>query len=57
MRGHACGSARSKRYRGSRSRLKRLTMRGNCSWEFWVLLIWVGFLLLAVMPWMIRHSR
>jgi len=55
--GHAFGDARSKRYRGSRRRIKRLTIRGNSSWEFWVLLGWIAFLLLVVMPWMIRHSH
>jgi hypothetical protein len=57
MGGHAFGNARSKRYRGSRRRLKRLTIRGNSSWEFWVLLGWIAFLLLAVIPWMIRQSH
>jgi hypothetical protein len=57
MRGHAFGSARSKRYRGSRRRLKRLTIRGNSSWEFWLLLGWIAFLLLVVMPWMIQQSH
>jgi hypothetical protein len=57
MGGHAFRSSPSKRYRGSRRRLKRLTIRGNSSWEFWVLLGWITFLLLIVMPWMIRQSH
>jgi hypothetical protein len=57
MSGHAFGGTRSKRYRGSRRRIKRLTIRGNSSWEFWVLLGWIAFLLLVVMPWMIRQSH
>jgi hypothetical protein len=47
---------RSKRFRGSRQRLKRTTLRGNTSWQFWLLLVWVGFLLLVVVPWMMRHA-
>ena len=55
MRGDGVGGARSKRYRGSRRRVRRLTMRGNGSWEFWLLLGWIAFLLLVVMPWMISR--
>jgi hypothetical protein len=31
-------------------------MRGNSAREMWLLLAWVGFLLLVVVPWMIRHT-
>jgi hypothetical protein len=55
--GEARPAARpGKSYRGSMKRLKRITMRGNLSWEFWLLLAWVAFLLLVVMPWMIRQA-
>jgi hypothetical protein len=32
-------------------------MRGNESWELWILIAWVAFLLLVVVPWMIRHGH
>src|SRR6266550_4621019 len=51
------GSRPAKSYRGSRRRVKRLKSRGNFSFEMWVLAAWVIFLLLVVLPWMIRHSR
>jgi len=44
-------------YRGSRRRLRRITLRGNGSGELWVLAGWVAFLLLVVLPWMIRGGR
>jgi hypothetical protein len=31
-------------------------MRGNSSLELWLLIVWVTFLLLVVVPWMIRQS-
>jgi hypothetical protein len=46
-----------KTYRGSRKRVRRIKMRDNGSWEFWVLVGWLAFLVLVVLPWMIRHSR
>jgi len=32
-------------------------MRGNGSWELWILIAWVAFLLFVVVPWMIRHGH
>jgi hypothetical protein len=48
-------SSASKRYRGSAYRVKRIRVRGNFSWEMWILLAWVFFLLLVVLPWMARQ--
>jgi hypothetical protein len=31
-------------------------LRGNGSLELWLLIAWVVFLLLVVVPWMIRQS-
>jgi hypothetical protein len=31
-------------------------MRGSFTWEMWLLVAWVFFLLLVVLPWMVRHS-
>jgi hypothetical protein len=44
-------------YRGSRRRIKRIKIRGNGSFELWLLVGWVAFLVLIVLPWMMRHSR
>ena len=44
-------------YRGSRRRLKRLRWRGNFSFEMWLVLAWVLFLLFVVIPWMIRQGH
>jgi hypothetical protein len=44
-------------FRGSRRRLKHVTVKGNDSVELWVLVAWVVFLLVVVLPWMVRHSR
>jgi hypothetical protein len=30
--------------------------RDSSSWELWLLALWVAFLLLVVIPWMIRHA-
>jgi|RhiMetdeSRZDD1v2_1073273.scaffolds.fasta_scaffold48333_5 hypothetical protein len=46
-----------KSYRGSRRRLRRLTWRGNISFEMWIVLAWVLFLLLVVIPWMARQGH
>jgi hypothetical protein len=43
-------------FRGSRRRLKRIKIRGNSSLELWLLVGWVVFLVLIVLPWMLRHS-
>jgi len=52
------GSARpSKDYRGSRRRLKKIRLRGNSSWELWVVLAWVVFVLFVLIPRMIRHMH
>jgi hypothetical protein len=32
-------------------------MRGNDSRQLWLLILWVAFLLLVVIPWMIRHGH
>jgi hypothetical protein len=32
-------------------------MRGNSSWELWLLVVWGAFLLLVVVPWMIRQTK
>ena len=44
-------------FRGSRRRLKRIKIRGNGSLEFWLFVGWGAFLVLVVLPWMMRHSR
>jgi hypothetical protein len=43
--------------RGSRRRLKRIKVRGNSSLELWLLIAWVAFLLVIVLPWLLRHSK
>jgi competence protein ComGC len=43
-------------YRGSKQRLNRIRLRGNTSLEMWLLVVWVTFLLLLVLPWMIHQS-
>jgi len=45
-----------KTYRGSHKRVRRIKMRDSASWELWVLIGWLAFLVLVVLPWMIRHS-
>jgi hypothetical protein len=42
---------------GSRRHLKRIKARGNGSLELWILIAWVVFLVLVVLPWMLRHSK
>jgi hypothetical protein len=44
-------------YRGSRQRLRRIRLRGNGSLELWLLVLWVAFVLLVVVPWMLRQSH
>ena len=53
----AQGSRPQKVYRGSRRRVRRIKMRDNNSRTLWVLILWVAFLLIVVVPWMIRHSQ
>lgn len=45
-----------KTYRGSLRRLRRIKVRGHGSWELWILAAWVAFLLIVVIPWLIRHT-
>jgi hypothetical protein len=51
------GNRPPKQYRGSKRRIKRIKWRRNGSLEMWLLAGWVAFLLLVVLPWMIRHSH
>jgi hypothetical protein len=55
--GRRNGSRSAKLYRGGRGRLKRIRLRGNGSWELLALVIWVVFLLLVVVPWILRQGR
>jgi len=50
------GSRPARLYSGSRRRLQRIKLRGNGSWELWLLLLWVLFLLFVIVPWMLRQS-
>ena len=45
----------SKTYRGSRKRLRRITLRGNWSIELWIFVAIMAFMLLIGVPWLIRH--
>jgi hypothetical protein len=51
--GHVSRPARI--YRGSRRRLKRLTLRGNWSPELLLFVAWLLFCLLVLVPWLVRH--
>jgi hypothetical protein len=51
------GSRPGKRYSGSRRRLKQIRIRGDFSWELWLLAGWVAFLVFVVLPWMIRYTN
>jgi hypothetical protein len=44
-------------FRGSRRRLRRIKLRRTFTTELWLLIAWVVFLLLVVVPWMMRHSH
>jgi hypothetical protein len=46
-----------KTYRGSRRRIERIKWRGNGSLEIGFFVAWVVFLVLVVLPWMIRHNH
>ena len=60
MRARPSGSSQGSRpprvYRGSRHRLRRVTLRGNTSWQLWALVLWVLFVLFIVLPWISRHE-
>jgi len=43
-------------YRGSRRRLRQIRLRDNWPIELWLLVAWVAFLLLVVVPWMIHQG-
>jgi len=51
------GTRPPKTYRGSRRRIRQLKMRDHWSLGLWLLVAWVVFLILVVLPWMIRHSE
>jgi hypothetical protein len=51
------GGGRPARNRGSRRRLKRVTLRGNWSIELIVFVIWVLVLLFVLVPRMIQHPH
>jgi hypothetical protein len=55
--GSPAGVRPAKTYRGSKRRVRRIRMRGNGSWEMWMFVVWVAFLLFVVVPWMIRNSH
>ena len=42
-------------YRGSRKRLKRIKFFENTSVEFWLFVVLMLFMLLVVVPWLIKH--
>jgi hypothetical protein len=47
----------AKIYRGSRRKLKRITLRGNWSLELLLFVAWLLFCLLVLVPWMVRHPQ
>jgi hypothetical protein len=42
-------------YRGSRRRLRRITVRGNGTLAVWALLVWLLLILFVAIPWAMRH--
>src|SRR4029077_9700133 len=44
-------------YRGNRKRVTRIKLHGNQTWELWVLIAWALFLIVVVIPLLIRNSR
>jgi hypothetical protein len=42
-------------YRGSRRRLRRITVRANASVAVWALLVWLLLILFVAIPWVMRH--
>jgi hypothetical protein len=61
MRTHTTGQDRGravrpgKVYRGSRRKVRRITLRGNWSIELLLFVAWLLFCLLVLVPWMVRH--
>ena len=58
--GHSGGGSAgrpAKVYRGSRRRLNRITLRGNWSLELVLFVAWLLFVLLVLIPWMVRHPQ
>jgi hypothetical protein len=58
--GHAHGPHDSrpgtgKDYRGSRKRLREITMKGNWSIEMWLLVIAALIILFVLVPWLVTH--
>jgi len=51
---HTGRVGRSRSYRGSRKRIRRITIRGNMSVEFWTLLVLTLILLVGLLPWVLR---
>jgi hypothetical protein len=54
---HSGGPRPAKSYRGSRRRLRELKLRGNGSAELWLILAWVAFVLLVILPRVIRQGH
>jgi hypothetical protein len=50
------GSRPARTFRGSRRRMRRIKMRQSGTWEIWLLVVWIVFLLLVVIPWMVRQN-
>ena len=42
-------------HRGSKKRLKRITLRGNWSVEFWVFVLAILIALFVLAPWLVNH--
>jgi hypothetical protein len=57
QRGRGSAGRAAKVYRGSRRRLKRITLRGNWSFELLLFVAWLLFCLLVLVPWMVRHPQ
>jgi len=55
MAGRGHRSFGSGAYRGSRKRLKRISVRHNTSLAFWFYALLVLFMLLVVLAWLIKH--
>lgn len=45
----------AKTYRGSRRRLRRISLRGNWSFELLLFVAWLLFCLLVLVPWLVQH--
>jgi hypothetical protein len=46
----------AKRFRGSRRRARRITINGSVTWELWVVVAWILFLLIVVVPLILERS-